>query len=124
MRPYLNPGVALAILAIGCGSPQGRIQQALDRKTGLVQLPSGVIEIHAELRIPDGFHDLEIAGGSGTILRAADDFRGRAIVAGAHGERIRLHDFTIDGNRRAFRKPIETAPPENAFRLMYANNGL
>jgi hypothetical protein len=115
---------ALAILAVACGSPQGRIQRALDRKTGLVQLPSGVIEIHAELGIPEGAHDLEIAGGSTTILRAADDFQGRAIFVCAHGERIRFHNFTIDGNRRAFPEPIETAPPENAFRLMYRNNGL
>jgi hypothetical protein len=118
------PWIALALLAAGCGSPQSRIQQALDRKSGLVRLPSGTIDIHAELRIPEGASDMEIAGGTGTILRAADDFTGRAIFACAHGERIRFHDFTIDGNRRAFPKPFETAPPENAFRLMYTNNGL
>lgn len=107
----------------GCGSPQDRIQKALNAGTGRVPLPSGVTEIHAELKIPDGARDLEIAGGSGTILRAADDFKGRAIFACAHGEGIRFHNFTIEGNRAAFPKPVETAPPENAFRLMYSNNG-
>jgi hypothetical protein len=117
-------GLLYLAFAAACGSPQGSIQRALDRQTGLVQLPSGVIEIHAGLRIPTGARDLEIVGGRGTILRAADDFKGRAIFACAHGERIRLHNFTIDGNRGAFRGPVETAPPENAFRLMYRNNGL
>jgi hypothetical protein len=107
-----------------CGSPQSRIQQALDRKTGLVQLPPGVTEIHSGLTLPDGAHDLEIAGAKGTILRAANDFHGRAILAGTHARNIRLRDFTVDGNRRAFSKAVEMAPPENAFRLMYANNGL
>lgn len=80
--------------------------------TGRVQLPSGVVEIHAELTIPAGAHDLDIAGGTGTVLRAADDFQGRAIIAGALGQRIRLHNFKIDGNRRAFSQPVETAPPK------------
>jgi len=116
--------VALAILLVGCGSPQDRIQKALNARTGRVPLPSGITEIHAELKIPDGARDLEIAGGRGTILRAANDFKGRAIFTCAHGEGIRFHDFTIDGNRAAFPQPIEMAPPENAFRLMYRNNGL
>ena len=121
----MSSGLLFLLLAIsaGCGSPQIRIQQALDRATGLVRLPDGVVEIHSELKIPASAHDLEIAGGASTVLRAADDFKGRAIFTCAGGARIRFHGFTIDG-RRSFRETVETAPPENAFRLMYANNGL
>jgi hypothetical protein len=111
-------------LMTACGSPQSRIQHALDRQTGLIRLPPGITEIHSELRIPDSTHDLEIAGTATTVLRAASDFHGRAIFTCAHCQRIRLHDFTIDGNRAAFPHPVEMAPPENAFRLMYTRNGL
>ncbi|HKE25486.1 MAG TPA: right-handed parallel beta-helix repeat-containing protein [Bryobacteraceae bacterium] len=120
----MSSGIVLLVLAAaGCGSPQARIQRDLNRKTGVVYLPSGVLEIHSELQIPAGAHDLEIAGGSGTVLRAADDFQGRAMISGSGAERVRLHGFSIDGNR-TFRESQEMAPPENAFRLMYRKNGL
>jgi Right handed beta helix region len=115
--------LVLALAASGCGTPQAKIQRALNRKSGTVQLPPGVVLIHSELKIPAGAHDLEIAGGNGTVLRAADDFRGRALIACAGAERIRLHGFAVDGNR-TFGQTQEMAPPENAFRLMYMENGL
>jgi hypothetical protein len=115
--------LALALAAAGCASPQRHIQQMLDRKTGVVELPPGVTEIHSELVIPAGAHDLAIVGGASTVLRAADDFRGRALIVCERGERIRLDAFSIDGNR-TFQETTEMAPPENAFRLMYRKNGL
>ena len=39
-------------------------------------------------------------------------------------ERIHLHDFVIDGNRDKLAKPLEMAPPENAFRVWYPDNGI
>jgi len=39
-------------------------------------------------------------------------------------ERVRLHDFEIDGNREKLAKPLEMAPPENAFRVWYPSNGV
>jgi hypothetical protein len=41
-----------------------------------------------------------------------------------NAERIHLHDFAIDGNRGKLAKPLEMAPPENAFRIWYPNNGI
>jgi hypothetical protein len=79
--------------------------------------------LHAPLTIPAGAHDLEITGGTGTVLRAAEDFRGRALIVCSGGRNIRIHDFSIDGNRTV-RETFEMAPPENAFRLMYNKNGL
>jgi hypothetical protein len=110
------------LLAVSCSSQHG-LQRALNRGTGTVHLPPGITEIHSEIVIPAGAHDLEITGSANTVLRAADDFRGRALIACSGAQRVRMHGFTIDGNR-TFRDTVEMAPPENAFRLMYRNNGL
>lgn len=71
--------------------------------------------------LPPGAHDLEIDG-SGTLLKALDNFHGRAILVADGAKRIRMRNFMIDGNRRA--QPLEMAPPENYFRVWYPNNGL
>ena len=82
-----------------------------------------MIEISSELTLAPGAHDLEIVG-DGTRLKAADNFKGRAILVLENAERIHLHDFAIDGNRGKLAKPLEMAPPENAFRVWYPNNGM
>jgi hypothetical protein len=76
-----------AAVYLGALSPRGRI----------VQLPRGVIEIHAEMLI--GAHT-EVRGSPGTVLRAAADFQGRALIV-ATGDDILLRDFSVDGNRPA-----------------------
>jgi hypothetical protein len=109
----------------GCaGSPEAKLRAILAKQTtGIIRLPTGVIEISSELLLAPGAHDLEIAG-SGTLLKAHDDFKGRAILVAEGAKRIRLHDFSVDGNRPALEKPLELAPPENAFRIWYPNNGI
>ncbi len=55
-------------------------------------LPAGVVELHREMTVSG-----EVRGApSGTVLRMAPDFHGRAaiVVTGA----ARLHDFSIEGN--------------------------
>jgi hypothetical protein len=81
------------------------------------------VEISSELILAPGAHDLEIVGNE-TRLKAADNFRGRAILVLENAERIYLHDFMLDGNRGKLAKPLEMAPPENAFRVWYPNNGV
>lgn len=93
------------------------------QSTGLIRLPPGEIEISSELTLAPGAHDLEIAG-SGTRLKAAGNFKGRAILVIENAERIHLHDFMLDGNRGKLAKLLEMAPPENAFRVWYPNNGV
>src|SRR5436190_23075597 len=97
--------VALALLLLaGChsgASNEAAIRKAL--QAGSVRLPAGVVEIHSELALPSGAHDVEISG-SGSTLRAASDFRGRAIFTCASCARIRFRDFTIDGNRDAIER--------------------
>ena len=79
----------------------------------MIRLPRGEVEISSELTLAPGAHDLEIAG-SGTRLKAADNFKGRAILVLENAERIHLHYLEIDGNRQKLAQPLEMAP-ENAF---------
>jgi len=106
----------LSLLTVSCGSL--RIPN-----TGIFRLPAGVVELHSPLTIPAGAHDLEITGAGSTVLRAAEDFQGRGLIVCSGGRNIRIHGFSIDGNRTV-RETFDMAPPENAFRLMYNKNGL
>ena len=91
--------------------------------TGVIHLPPGEIEISYELQIAPQARDLELVG-SGTVLKASPNFRGRALLVGENVHRVRLRDFSVDGNRAALAKPLAMAPPENAFRIWYPDNGL
>src|SRR5438270_14059823 len=77
LGPYL-------IFLAGCGlaRDEAAIRKAL--ASGSVALPPGVIEIHAELALPDGARDVEIRG-AGSTLRAAHDFDGRDIFTSQSG---------------------------------------
>ena len=116
--------LALLFLA-GCSqSPEARVRAILaSQTTGKIQLPAGIVEVSSELTLAPGAHDLEILG-SDTRLKAADNFKGRAILVLENVERIRLHDFAINGDREKLAKPLEMAAPENAFRVWYPNNGV
>ena len=120
-------GVTLlaALLLAGCGtSPEARLRAALAAQTtGIIRLPQGTIEISSELTLAPGAHDLEIVGNE-TRLKAADNFKGRAVLVIENAERIHLHYLEIDGNRGKLAKPLEMAPPENVFRVWYPDNGL
>jgi len=70
------------------------------RSGAKIELPAGVTEIQSEIDIPPDVADLEIRGAaSGSTLRASDHFRGRAIFGCDGANRVRLANFTIDGNR-------------------------
>src|SRR5438309_12027725 len=92
-------GLYLLLLS-GCAinPSEATIRKAL--ASGSVRLPSCLIEIHRELALRDGARDVEISG-TGSVLRAASDFRGRAIFTCKSCVRIRFRDFTIDGSRDA-----------------------
>jgi hypothetical protein len=92
--------------------------------TGLVHLPAGVTEISSELTVPAGAHDLTIAGGDHTTIRASANFRGRAIFS-CHGCRnIHFTHFSMDGNRAALEKPLPFAPADKTFASVFDNNGI
>jgi hypothetical protein len=90
----------------------------------VVRLPAGVIEISSELHLAPQAHDLEIVGSNGTLVKASNRFRGRAILMAEGAQRIHFRDFGVDGNREVLAKPSAMAPSENAFRVWYADNGL
>jgi hypothetical protein len=83
-----------------------------------------VIEIHRGLEIPAGAHDLAIVGESRTVLRAAREFQGRALISLRQARQVALRGFTLEGNRDSQAGTRELAPPENAFRLYYSDNGV
>jgi len=115
--------LALAALT-GCSSAESSLRrQFATQVSGILHLPPGVVEISSELKLAPGAHDLEVVG-SGTLLKADDNFQGRAIVSAEGARRIRFRDFTIDGNRNVLEKPLAMAPPENALRLWYPANGM
>jgi hypothetical protein len=62
--------------------------------------------------------------GAGSILRAAEDFHGRAIFAVKAGTRIRFRDFTIDGNRDALEQRVGLPRSDTPFRRFTVNNGV
>jgi len=114
--------IAFFIALSGCAeSPESAIRKAL--RTGSVRLPSGVIEIHSELALPDGARDVEILG-SGSTLEAANDFRGRAIFTSKSGARIRFRNFTIDGNRHAIERRTDLPDFSTPFSRFTVNNGI
>src|SRR5690349_9784737 len=73
----------------------------------LVQLPAGVMDVHSEM-VVEGPADVF---GRSTVLRAAADFSGRAVIV-VRGSNVRLHGFTIDGNRAALEVRADL-PPSN-----------
>jgi len=91
--------------------------------TGTVYLKAGTENVSAEIRIPDGAHDLKIFGGK-TVLRATRDFHGRAILRCRGCRNIELHGITIDGDRTDLERPMPLAPGGNPFSAIYPNNGI
>src|SRR5438067_8902393 len=118
--------VCLLLLAdTGRPNTEQQIRRALRAGTGIVELPAGTTEIYTELEIPPNAHDLEIRGApSGSTLRAADRFRGRAIFAALAANNIRFHDFAIDGNRGVIARPAGLPPSDVPFARFTPNNGL
>ena len=91
--------------------------------TGTVRLPSGVTEISSEIRLPDGAHDLTVIGDRST-LRAASNFRGRAILSCHNCRRITFRNFGIDGNRKATERPMPMPPTDKSFASFFPGNGV
>jgi hypothetical protein len=74
------------------------------------------------MEVPAG---TELAGDpSGSILRAAPDFKGRALLV-VRGDGVRLRNFEIDGNRSHVGKNDSGLPPSDvSFAAFTAANGL
>jgi hypothetical protein len=89
-------------------------------RTRIVQLAPGVTEFHTELLI--GPHT-EVRGSAGTVLHAAADFQGRALIV-ATGDDILLRDFTLDGNRAALEVRTGLPSYDTPFARFTRANGI
>ena len=103
------------LLFTGCATDRAPVHS--------IRLPPGTTEVHAEWPVPQGAQDLEVIG-SGSILRASQDFHGRAIFVVKAGTRIRFRDFTIDGNRDALEQRVGLPGSDTPFRRFTVNIGI
>ena len=103
---------ALALAAfVAAPAPRGKV----------IQLPAGVVEVHAEMAIGSG---TEVRGSArGTVLHAALDFSGRAILV-VSGDGVLLRDFTVDGNRGALEIRAGLPPYDVPFARFTRGNGV
>jgi hypothetical protein len=115
----------LALTLAACSQPpiaptEDAFRSALASGERVVRLPRQMIEVSAEIRIPSG---VEIDG-NGAHLRATDHFRGRALIAIEGASRVRLRNFSIDGNRRALEHRAGLPPSNVPFSRFTPNNGI
>jgi hypothetical protein len=87
----------------------------------ILQLPAGVVEVRSEM-VVGGLTEVRGAR-SGTVLRAAPGFAGRAIIV-ARGDGVRLRDFTVDGNRDALEVRAGLPPYDTPFARFTRGNGV
>jgi signal peptidase I len=117
-----------ALLLTACErppSPEAQLRAALTKQSmGVIRLPSGDTVISEPIRLPVGAMEMEIRGADNSRIVASPDFKGSALFVVEKAKNILFADFVIDGNRAALAKPFEIAPPENAFRVWYPNNGI
>lgn len=113
------PALVLLLLAACSREPD------LSRHTGVIELPAGTVVLHHELTVAEGARNLEIRGHpSGTTLRAAADFQGRALIYSKGATDLRLAGFRIDGNRAALEKPVGLPAGDVPFARYYRDNGI
>jgi len=87
----------------------------------VIELAAGIIELHVPM---DVAANTELRGAaSGTVLHAADNFRGRAMII-VLGSGVLLHNFGIDGNRAALERPALLPPYDTRFARFTLNNGI
>ena len=111
MRFLLAAALPVLAVLLGLPAPGPRV----------VELPAGTVELHHEFAVTNG---IELRGAaSGTVLRAADDFDGRALLV-VHGAGVALRGFTIDGNRDALEQRTGLPPSDKPFSQFTRGNGV
>jgi hypothetical protein len=111
VKPLLAAALPVLAVLIGLPAPGPRV----------VELPAGIVELHREVAVTNG---VELRGAaSGTVLRAAADFDGRALLV-VHGAGVALRGFTIDGNRDALEQRTGLPPSDKPFSQFTRGNGV
>jgi hypothetical protein len=112
----LRPALAVVLLAVAIAlllrpSPRGRF----------VQLAPGTVDLHAAIVLEDG---AELRGAaSGSVLRAAADFAGSALIV-VRGNHVLLHDFAVDGNREKLESRLGLPGYDVPFARFTPGNGV
>ena len=124
----------LVTLMAGCGrqkntlAPQQKelaLRALFQQSTGVVELPAGAVEISTPLEVPAHAKRLEIRGSpSGSLIRAAPSFTGRALIHIRSGADVRIFSVTLAGNRDTREKRLGIPPSDAAFSQFYEDNGL
>jgi hypothetical protein len=109
---------ALLLLLAGCSGQR----TALWKASGVVSLPPELV-VHSEVVLPEGAHDLEIAGNQ-SVIRVAKDFHGRAVFSVKSGARVRFHDFVIYGERESLEQRQELPDSATPFARFTPANGI
>jgi len=87
----------------------------------VVELPPGVVELHGEWAVYNG---IELRGAaSGTVLQAASDFQGRALLV-VYGAGVTLRGFTLDGNRDELEQRTGLPAANRSFSRFTRGNGI
>lgn len=129
-RPQiLGCGALICVVFSGCRafavSEDAKLRSAFERTSGRIELPAGTIEIRAPLELPAGAHDVEIVGSPrGSVLRMAEDFRGKAAIIGGNVANIRLAGFEIAGSRQGLTSDRYLPAANQTFAGYYDANGL
>ncbi len=93
--------------------------------SGAVELSSGVYELTEPWHIPGGASELVIRGqGASTILRAAADFQGSALIVARDAANVTIQNLVLDGNRAALGRPAGLPPSDVPFIDFTSNNGI
>lgn len=94
-------------------------------RSGVLILPAGVLELSRELQIPEEAQDLEIRGApEGTVIAAAAEFEGRALLVVRRARRVRIANLTLEGNRTALARAQSLPPHDVPFFRFTRNNGI
>jgi hypothetical protein len=86
----------------------------------ILRLAPGVTELHSEMQIASA---TEVVGSRATVLRAAADFHGHALIV-VRGGGVRLRHFAIDGNRAALEQRTGLPGSNVTFAAFTCANGV
>lgn len=116
-------GAALILFLAGCAGPADRLQREISRG-GAVTLPPEAVELKKPLVIPPGT-EVELTGTADSVLHAAPEFQGQALILCRDCKRVKMRGFSVEGAESGpSQLPVE-APPENVARGRHFNsNGI
>lgn len=117
--------IAAALLAAflfcaGCRKESG-LRSALERKSGVVELPSGDIDLSRPLII-EGASGLTIRGTARSRLRMK--FDGRAALLILRSKNVKLENFAIEGNRESADRRLALPPSDQPMARWNPNNAI